>query len=255
MASRPDLQVFADPAAVAAAACERICNRAWAAVQEHGRFTLALSGGSTPKALYQLLAQHPELPWDHMELCFGDERTVPPDHPDSNARMAAEALTHHPFVPAGRVHRMRGELPPEEAAADYEQTLRSVFGRANAQQTGHGFPRFDLVLLGLGADGHTASLFPHTRALHEQTRWVVANPVDKLATERLTLTYPVLNAAAEVLFLIAGQDKTWALGELLDQTGPIEDIPSRGIAPTDGSLTLLLDQAAAAGRSGDQRGC
>jgi 6-phosphogluconolactonase len=234
--------VFADPSAVAEAACQHLCNRASAAVQEHGRFTIALSGGSTPRALYALLARHPELPWDHIELCFGDERAVPPDVPSSNARMAAETLTHHSFVPAGRVHRIRGELPAREAAAEYEQTLRSVFG-SNVS-----FPRFDLVLLGLGPDGHTASLFPHTPALREDRAWVVTNPGKNPPTERITLTYPVLNAAAELLFLVAGADKAWALSQVLaggSSPEELADIPARGIRPLDGSVSFLVDRAAA----------
>ncbi|MDB4976279.1 MAG: 6-phosphogluconolactonase [Myxococcaceae bacterium] len=236
--SRPDIRVHADLEAVADAACEHVCNRAWACVQERGRFTLALSGGSTPRALYQRLARHPELPWDHIELCFGDERAVPPDDPSSNARMTAEALTQHSFVPAGRVHRIRGELPAAEAARDYEQTLRSVFG------TSAGFPRFDLVLLGLGPDGHTASLFPHTAALAEDKAWVVANMGRNPAVERVTLTFPVLNAAAELLFLVAGADKNWALTQVLESDAAVSDIPARGIAPTNGSTTFLVDRAA-----------
>lgn len=235
----PEIQVYATLDALADAACERVCNRAWSCVQEHGRFTLALSGGSTPRALYTRLAQHPELPWDQIELCFGDERTVPPDHPDSNARMAAETLTEQSFVPAGRVHRMRGELPPLEAAADYERTLRSVFG------THAGFPRFDMVLLGLGPDGHTASLFPHTPALTERHAWVLANPVEKLQTQRLTLSYPVLNAAAELLFLVAGADKAWALHEVLEGTASEQHVPARGIHPQNGRVAFLVDGAAA----------
>ncbi|MDB4987029.1 MAG: 6-phosphogluconolactonase [Myxococcaceae bacterium] len=241
--SKPDVRILPDLAAVADAACEHVCNRAWAAVQERGRFTLALSGGSTPRALYQRLATHPELPWDHMELCFGDERAVPPDDPSSNARMVAEMLTHHSFVPAGRVHRMRGELPAAQAASDYEQTLRSVFG------TSAGFPRFDLVLLGLGPDGHTASLFPHSTGQLEHKAWVVANMGTNPAVERITLTYPVLNAAVELLFLVVGADKAWALSQVLESQAPVAAIPARGIQPTDGAVTLLVDRAAASSLS------
>lgn len=232
------LRIVADAAAVAQAACELVCASAVEAVKARGRFTLALSGGSTPKALYKLLAQHPELPWGQIELFFGDERTVPSDHPDSNARMARESLTRMAFVPETRVHRIRGELTPREAAADYEQTLRAHF-------PGVALPTFDLILLGIGPDGHTASLFPHTAALREQSAWVTANWVEKLSTHRVTLTYPVLNAAAQVLFLIAGADKAPALKQLLEVDGPIEDIPSRGVKPA-GKLTYLVDEAAAA---------
>jgi 6-phosphogluconolactonase len=233
------LQILEDAAAVAAKACELVRTQV---VAKRGRFTLALSGGSTPKALYKLLAEHPELPWADIELFFGDERSVPPDHADSNARMARENLTRMSFVPEARVHRMRAELPASEAAADYERTLRRFFPDA-------AFPQFDLILLGMGPDGHTASLFPHTAALREQSAWVAANWVEKLSTHRLTLTYPVINAATHVLFLIAGADKAQALKQVLEGDAPIEDIPARGVKPA-GQLTFLVDRAAAAELSG-----
>ncbi|HUM13734.1 MAG TPA: 6-phosphogluconolactonase [Myxococcaceae bacterium] len=237
----PTLRVLENPAAVARTAAQWVHDRAWAAANGRGRFTLALSGGTTPKALYRQMAAGPRLPWDRMVFCFGDERNVPPDHPESNARMAREALTGLPFVDQSSVHRIRGELPAEEAAADYEQTLRKLFPGTTT------FPGFDLVLLGLGPDGHTASLFPDSPALSERTRWVVANWVEKFRTHRITLTFPVLNAAAEVLFLVTGEDKVWALREVLRGKAPVVEIPARGIAPTSGRLTFLVDQAAAAG--------
>jgi len=176
-----------------------------------------------------------------MVFCFGDERNVPPDSAESNARMAREALTGQPFVNQSSVYRIRGELPAEEAAADYEKTLRTLFpGTAT-------FPGFDLVLLGLGPDGHTASLFPQSPALAERTRWVAANWVEKFRTHRITMTYPVLNAAAEVLFMVAGEDKAWALKEVLKGSLPVAEIPARGIVPTSGKVTFLVDRAAAAG--------
>jgi 6-phosphogluconolactonase len=176
-------------------------------------------------------------------FCFGDERNVPPDSPDSNARMAREALTGQPFVNQSSVYRIKGELPAEEAAADYEKTLRTLFPGTTT------FPGFDLVLLGLGPDGHTASLFPHSAALVDRTRWVAANWVEKFRTHRITLTFPVLNAAAEVLFLVVGEDKAWALKEVLKGTAPVAEIPARGIVPTSGKVTFLVDRAAAAGLS------
>ncbi|HEY6877301.1 MAG TPA: 6-phosphogluconolactonase [Polyangiales bacterium] len=233
-----ELRIFEDAGAVATAACELVCTQAVRAVEARGRCSIVLAGGSTPKALYQQLAAHPELPWDKIYLFFGDERSVPPDHPDSNARMARESLTRMAFIPEARVHRIRAELPAPAAAADYEQTLRSLFPAVE-------LPRFDLVLLGLGSDGHTASLFPHTKALAERTAWVVANRVDKLATDRITLSYPVLNAAAHVLFLVAGADKAPALKAVLEGDASLEDIPARGVQPA-GQLTFLVDRAAAA---------
>jgi 6-phosphogluconolactonase len=232
------VRVLTDAAAVAQAACELVCTQAVEAVSARGRFTLALSGGSTPKALYKLLAEHPELPWGQIELFFGDERAVPADHADSNARMARETLTRMAFVPEARLHRIRAELPAPEAAANYEQTLRTFFPHA-------AFPQFDLILLGMGPDGHTASLFPHTAALSEQRAWVAANWVEKLAAQRLTLTYPVINAASHVLFMIAGADKAPALKQVLEGDAAVADIPSRGVAPA-GQLTFLVDTAAAA---------
>jgi 6-phosphogluconolactonase len=237
----PEVQVVEDAAALADTAARWVHDRAWAAVQARGRFTIALSGGSTPKALYRRLASGPPLPWDKVELCFGDERPVGPDDPQSNARMVREALSGHPFIPPDKVHRIEGELPAAEAASRYEQTLRRLFPGTTT------FPRFDLVLLGLGPDGHTASLFPHSAALGEQNAWVVANWVEKFGTHRITLTYPVLNAAAEVLFLVSGADKSWALKQVLQGDARVEDVPARGIRPVSGRLTFLVDRAAAAG--------
>jgi 6-phosphogluconolactonase len=239
--SQPErrVRVFADAGAVAAAAAHRLEELALTAVQRHGRFTLALSGGSTPRALYQVLSERPELPWSHMDLCFGDERAVPPGHEASNARMVERALTHRDFVPKERVHRIRGELPAAEAARDYEQTLRNLFPDA-------ALPRFDLILLGLGADGHTASLFPGSPALLEADAWVVAQRVDTLDTERITLTFPVLNAAAQVLFLVSGADKANALHEVIAGNAPVSRIPARGVLPQQGIVTFFVDEAAVA---------
>lgn len=235
----PELQVLESQDAVARTAAQWVRERAWAAASARGRFTLALSGGTTPRALYRQMAAGPGLPWDRTVFCFGDERNVPPEHPESNARMAREALTGQTFVSQSSVHRIRGELPAAEAAADYEQTLRTLFPGTTT------FPSFDLVLLGLGPDGHTASLFPHSPALTEQAAWVAANWVEKFRTHRITLTFPVLNAAAEVLFLVTGEDKQWALREVLRGSAPVADIPARGVVPTSGRFTFLVDRAAA----------
>ena len=241
--SGPTLRVLDDLDAVARAAAQWIHDRAWAAANARGRFTLALSGGNTPRELYRRMADGPRLPWDRTVFCFGDERNVPPDSPESNARMARENLTGQPFVSQSSVHRIKGELPAEEAAADYESTLRTLFPGTTA------FPSFDLILLGLGPDGHTASLFPHSPALVERTRWVAANWVEKFRTHRITLTFPVLNAGAEVLFLVSGEDKAWALKAVLKGSAPVSEIPARGIVPTSGRVTFLVDRAAATGLS------
>jgi len=222
----PQLRVLESPDAVTRTAAQWVHDRAWAAANARGRFTLALSGGNTPRALYRQMAAGPRLPWDRTVFCFGDERNVPPDNPESNFRMAREALIDQPFV---------------NQSADYEQTLRKLF------PSGASFPSFDLVLLGLGPDGHTASLFPRSPALSEQKRWVAGNWVEKFKTHRITLTFPVLNAAAEVLFLVVGEDKAWALRNVLRGKAPVEEIPARGIVPTSGRLTFLVDRAAAAG--------
>jgi len=244
----PTVQVFDDVPALTEAACRFVIERAQEAIAAHPKFTLALTGGSTPRGLYQRLSEHPTLPWDRFELFFGDERAVPLDHPDSNAGMARDTLTRHPFVPPERVHRMRGELPVEEAAADYEATLRRLFPEAAASA---GVPRFDLLLLGLGPDAHVASLFPGSSALHEQKAWVVSNWVDKLGVDRITLTYPVLNQAANTLFLVAGADKAWAVQEALQGQLSLDEAPVRGVRPLSGKVTFMIDRTAAAKLSGD----
>lgn len=234
-----DVRILPDATQLADAACAYVLERARKAIAARGRFTLVLTGGSTPKLLYQQLALHGDLPWDQVEILFGDERAVPPEHKDSNAGMARAALTGHPFISPNRVHRMRGELPAREAALDYEATLRRLF-------PGDDLPRFDLLLLGLGTDGHIASLFPHSRALDESRAWVTDNWVEKLSVERITLTYPVLNAASDTLFLVAGADKAWAVHEALAGQAAPRDVPVRGIHPSSGKLTFMVDQAAAA---------
>ncbi|HET8608585.1 MAG TPA: 6-phosphogluconolactonase, partial [Burkholderiales bacterium] len=184
-----DIRIVENPQALARVAADEFLRRAVVAVQRNGKFSIALSGGSTPKALYSLLATDPaskrDLPWDKTHVFWGDERPVPPDHADSNFRMAHEALLSKVPVPAASVHRIAGELAAEQAAVDYERALIECFGLQGGE-----LPRFDLVLLGLGPEGHTASLFPGTRALHEERRLAVANWVGKFDSERITLTAP-----------------------------------------------------------------
>ncbi len=233
------LRILEDPAGLAATAAREFAARAAGAVRERGRFAVALAGGSTPRSAYELLARDyaDGVDWRRVHFFFGDERPVPPDHPDSNYRMAREALLAK--VPAGSVHRMRGELPPEEAALLYEEELRSFFA-------GEPVPRFDLILLGLGEDGHTASLFPHTRALEETGRLVVANPVPKLGTTRITLTLPVINAARAVIFLVSGREKAEALRAVLGGSADPRQYPARLVRPVAGELLWLADRTAAA---------
>ncbi len=234
--SHPNVRVFEDPRDLAEAAAESFVEQARKAIEDSGRFAAALAGGSTPKRAYEVLAKEygepGDLDWSKVHAFFGDERTVPPDHEDSNYRMAHDALLSH--VPVGSVYRVRGELDPPEAAALYEEELESFFG---------GTPRFDLVLLGIGEDGHTASLFPRTSALDVRNRWTVENPVEKLRTTRITLTVPAINAANSVVFLVAGEGKADALKEILEGDADPRDYPARLIQPTSGPV-WMLDRAA-----------
>ncbi len=232
------VEVFEGPDELARAAARDFVTRAEEAISERGRFAVALAGGSTPKATYEILARDhaSDVDWGNVHVFFGDERTVPSDHGDSNYLMARESLLDH--VPTGGVHRMRGELPPEEAAASYEDDLREFFGH-------DGLPRFDLILCGIGGDGHTLSLFPETQALGVADRLVVANPVSKLETTRLTLTVPVANASRAVTFLVSGEDKAGALREILEGDADPRSYPAKLVRPEDGDLTWMVDQAAA----------
>ena len=230
--------VHENKADLAEAAARDFVKKARKAIEENGSFAVALAGGSTPEATYKILAseygESTDLDWSRVHVFFGDERTVPPDHEDSNYRMARETLLDH--VSVGSVHRMRGELPPEEEAVSYEEELRGFFGE--------GTPRFDLVMLGIGGDGHTASLFPETAALEVTNRLAVTNPVPKLETTRITLTIPVINAARTVTFLVAGEDKAEALQEILEGSADSKVYPAKLVRP-DGDLTWMVDAAAA----------
>lgn len=244
MNSSPNIRILPDRAALFQAAADEFVRQANAAIASKGRFTVALAGGSTPKGLYSLLATKAALPWDKIYFFFGDERHVPPDNPESNYRMAREALLSKVPIPAQNIFRVPAENPDAaQAAQTYEATLRQFFPPAEA------FPRFDLILLGMGPDGHTASLFPGSKALQEKSRWVVSNWVEKFKTDRITLTLPVLNNAAVVMFLAAGEDKTETLKEVLQGTKPGEQFPSKLVRPTNGQLIWLVDQAAAAALS------
>ncbi|NYF79141.1 6-phosphogluconolactonase [Granulicella arctica] len=238
--------VAPDSAAVARAAAEFFSSSVSAAVKARGRARVALSGGSTPKAMFALLADPSQpflkqVPWDALDLYWVDERAVPPTDADSNYRMTNEAMLSHVPLAADRIHRMEGELDPEVAAARYESTLRNTFRLEGAET-----PTFDLILLGMGDDGHTASLFPHTEALNEMSRLVVANHVPQKDTWRITLTWPVINQAREVAFLIEGAAKTQVLHDVLLGPYQPETYPSQLIRPASGKLTLLLDTRSAA---------
>lgn len=240
MSNMPEIQVFADSPALIAAAAELIVRQAQAAVADHGSCSLALSGGSTPKALYAALAQAPlrdRMPWQQMLLFWGDERYVLPDQPDSNQLMARSAMIDHVPIPATQVYPPPVSGDPHADAASYETTLRATLPGSP--------PRIDLLLLGMGPDGHTASLFPDTAALHEHERLFVANYVAKLNSWRLTMTYPLLNGAALALFLVAGADKAEMVQRVLRPTPDAAPFPSQLVRPTHGRLIWMLDQAAA----------
>ena len=233
-----NLEVYKDKQELAEAAARDFVERANAAIQNTGRFAVALAGGSTPEATYELLATEQflgEVDWSNVHVFFGDERSVPPDDEDSNYKMAGDALLSH--VSPGSVHRMKGELHPDEAAMEYEGELREFFGTPGRP------PELDLIQLGIGDDGHTASLFPNTPALDVTDRWVAQNPVPKLETVRITLTLPVLNAAKAVSFLVAGEGKAEALKEVLEGDADPHDYPSKLVQPA-GELNWMVDEAA-----------
>jgi 6-phosphogluconolactonase len=247
------IEVVATAADLFHAAAEEFIRVGRGAIGAQGRFTVALSGGSTPKALYSLLAaNYASFAWNRIFLFFGDERHVPPTDAESNYRMVNEALLTKIAIPAENVFRVPAENPDAAAAAsDYEAQLRRFFElRPGVRPDRPGdqpgeFPRFDLILLGMGPDGHTASLFPDSAALEEQSRLVVANWVAKFNTHRITFTFPVLNRAAEVMFMASGADKAEMLHQVLEgkSTPPL---PSQRVQPTDGKLLWMLDEAAAA---------
>ena len=234
-----NVDVYDTPEELAQAAAQEFADRVAEAIDERGRFAVVLAGGSTPMATYGILARDyaDKIDWKDVHVFFGDERGVPPDHDDSNYKMARESLLDH--VPIGSVHRMRGELPPDEAAETYERDLREFFGPSD-------LPEFDLILLGTGDDGHTASLFPETSALEVHDRWVVANPVLKLETTRITLTVPAINAARAVYFLVAGEGKAAPVAEILQNDPDPHEYPASLIQPEIGP-TWMLDRAAASG--------
>lgn len=213
-----------------------------AAIQKRGVFTLALSGGSTPKKLYALLAKDNQLNWHQTHFFFGDERHVSPDSEESNFRTANETLFSKIDVPPQNIHRFYTEEENARVVAEkMENDLREFFKLEKGE-----FPRFDLILLGMGADGHTASLFPETSALNETKRLVVENYVEKFKTYRLTFTVPAINHARNIIFLVAGEDKTEAVREVLKGERNTEKFPSQLIQPANGNLEFLLDSKAAA---------
>lgn len=235
--------VVPGPAALAQNAAGRFVSVAHAAVRARGRMTVALSGGSTPRDLHAVLAA-PEyvsrVDWSRLHVFWGDERAVPPDDPASNYRMAWETLLSRVPVPPENIHRMMGELDPQLAAREYGATLAEFFHPGDGQ-----LPQFDLVLLGLGANGHTASLFPHTALLDDHTDWVAAGYIEEVKMNRITLTAPVINAADHVLFIVAGAEKAATVRAVLRGEYRPADLPAQLIHPVSGELVWLLDRSAA----------
>lgn len=237
-----EIKVVPDAKAVAAEAAERVAAAAEAAIVERGKFSIALSGGSTPKALYALLAAEPyrsRIDWSKVHILFGDERAVPPDHKDSNFKMAEESLLSKVPVPKGQIYRMKGELgdKADQAAKEYGLMLQSDFPDG-----------LDVVLLGMGGDGHTASIFPGTMAVKEKKHRVVGYFAENSSTGkswRITMTAPFINQAREILVLLAGADKAARLKEVLEGPEDPDRLPIQLIKPTQGKIAWIMDVAAA----------
>lgn len=237
----PGVWIFEDAAEVARAAANRFIELGREALAERGRFVVALSGGSTPKRAFQLLASDDYkslLDWTQAHIFFGDERSVPPDDDESNYRMANEALLARVGLPAQNIHRINGVGDVVANALLYEDEARTFFNDA-------AWPRFDLVMLGMGEDGHTASLFPGTQVLAEREAWVAGVWVEKLGAYRITLTAPAINHAAHIIFMVTGENKAARLREILKGEQLSEPLPAQLIKPLDGSLEWLVDKAAA----------
>jgi 6-phosphogluconolactonase len=241
MTARPgrDMRVFPDPVALSRAAADLVRSQALKATASHGRFSIALSGGSTPRMLYSLFAEHPWLetmPWPLVHVFWADERCVPPAHADSNYRLAAETFLPRVSLPAGNVHRVRGEEGPDRAAAVYELELKAFFGTA--------MPAFDLILLGVGEDGHTASLFPRSEQLRERDRLVLPVHGKGPGHSRVTLSLNVLNSARHIIFLVSGAPKAQVVREVMED-GPRSELPAARERPAQGDSVWLLDREAA----------
>jgi 6-phosphogluconolactonase len=246
------VEIYRDPDDLAANAAGLFAKLALQAVAETGRFTVALSGGTTPRTIFSLLAAEPfsrEVPWRSIYFFWVDERWVPPDHPDSNYRLAAQTLLDRVGVPAENIFRIPSELSePNRAAESYSATLRECLMRSDgsAESGSHSNrPRLDLVLLGMGADGHTASLFPNTAAVNAKAEIAVSNYVDKLNSYRITLTAPTINNARNIAFIVSGEEKAEALKNVLEGDCLPQLYPSQLIRPGNGMLSWMVDEAAA----------
>jgi 6-phosphogluconolactonase len=242
----PRFEIFGTEEELAAGAAARVLDRLRQALALEGRATVALSGGSTPAPLYRRLGAAPAaLAWKRVELFWADERCVPPEHPESNFRLARETFLDPLGLAGDTVHRIRGELPPEDAAARYEAELAAAFAEDP--------PRFDLALLGVGTDGHTASLFPGGPELAEVRRRAVATRAPEAPRDRVSLTLPVLDAARAALFLVAGERKAEIVARILAGGGEARDLPAARVRPPRGELLWLLDEAAASRLPGAAR--
>ncbi|MEE8190294.1 MAG: 6-phosphogluconolactonase [Candidatus Scalindua sediminis] len=235
------IHVYPNKEKLVAATAERVINLIGQAIQENGLCNIALAGGNTPREVYSMLAANSyrdRVDWNGLHLFWGDERMVPPEHQDSNFRMVQQTLLEHIKIPDGNAHRIRGEITPEKAAAEYAELLHDHFREDS--------PHFDLILLGIGEDGHTASLFPDTDAIEECERHTVAVFVPRLNTWRVTLTLPVLNAAREVIFLVSGSSKSNIIQRIMSVKQPTKDLPATMVNPENGTLRWILDSEAAA---------
>ncbi len=244
----PNLTIMPDSQSLAFEAARRFVQLAAQAINDRGIFIVSLAGGSTPNQMYEVLASeshNAQIDWNKIHFFWGDERCVPPDHPDSNYRKAKITLLDHVPVPPDHIHRIPGELPPEHAAEVYEETLLRFFSSLPGEEERRQ-ARFDLVLLGMGDDGHTASLFPGTPAVNEHMRWVKAQYVDKIAAWRITLTPAILNRAWQVIFLVSGQAKSYTLPLVIYGAYQPDRYPAQVIKPAVGEPQWLVDEAAAA---------
>jgi 6-phosphogluconolactonase len=246
--TQPEIKVLPDPQALATEAAARVARAAREHIALAGRFSIGLSGGSTPRAMFELMAAGASdlgIDWPKVQVFFVDERCVPPDHVQSNYRMARETLLSRVPIPGDNIHRMRGEIDPNEAATEYGRMLKEKFGEEGG---------LDLILLGMGEDGHTASLFPGTAAVNETRHRCVANYAEHSSTGRswrITLTAPFINRSHEVLMMVAGANKATALASVLEGPRDPQRLPAQLIAPASGRLSWLID-AAAAGMGADQ---
>jgi 6-phosphogluconolactonase len=234
-----NIHVYPNKEKLVTATTERVVDSIGQAIQQNGLCNMALSGGNTPGGVFSLLASSPyrdRVDWGRLHLFWGDERMVPQEHQDSNFRMVQETLLDHIKIPGENVHRIRGEIAPEEAASEYAELLHTHF-KAD-------LPRFDLILLGLGEDGHTASLFPETDAVEECEKHAVAVFVPRLNAWRVTLTLPVLNAAREILFLVSGKSKSEMVQRIMSNKQPAKELPATMVNPQNGELHWMLDSEA-----------